>query len=118
MSVNKIRVGVNGYGVIGKRVADAVRLQEDMELVGVADVGFDYRIKVAVERGYPVFASLPDRRPEMEAAGIPVAGLLSDFVGQVDVMVDCTPKGVGAAKRNIKPDNGTAGNRFQLIEVR
>ena len=27
---NKIKVAVNGYGVIGKRVADAVRAQEDM----------------------------------------------------------------------------------------
>ena len=100
MSSDPIRVGVNGFGVIGKRVADAVQLQEDMELIGVADVGFDYRIKVAVERGYPVFASRTDRRPEMEAAGIPVAGTLSDLTGQVDVMVDCTPKGVGAANKD------------------
>ena len=28
----KIRVAVNGYGVIGKRVAAAVVLQEDMSL--------------------------------------------------------------------------------------
>ena len=48
---DRIRVGVNGYGVIGKRVADAVALQDDMELVGVADVGFGYRVKVAAERG-------------------------------------------------------------------
>ena len=27
---DKIKVAVNGYGVIGKRVADAVRAQEDM----------------------------------------------------------------------------------------
>jgi len=32
MSDKKIKVGVNGYGIIGKRVADAVRLQPDMEL--------------------------------------------------------------------------------------
>lgn len=106
MSENQIRVGVNGYGVIGKRVADAVRLQEDMELVGVADVGFDYRIKVAVERGYPVFASLPDRRPEMEAAGVPVAGVVSGLLGKVDVMVDCTPKGVGAANKAVYEQAG------------
>ena len=31
-------VGVNGYGVIGKRVADAVWLQADMQLVGVCDL--------------------------------------------------------------------------------
>jgi len=28
-------VAVNGYGVIGKRVADAVALQDDMELIGI-----------------------------------------------------------------------------------
>ncbi len=31
--MNKIGVTVNGYGVIGKRIADAVALQDDMELV-------------------------------------------------------------------------------------
>jgi glyceraldehyde-3-phosphate dehydrogenase/erythrose-4-phosphate dehydrogenase len=36
--MNKIRVAVNGYGVIGRRVADAVTLQEDMEVAGVADI--------------------------------------------------------------------------------
>lgn len=35
---NKIRVAVNGYGVIGKRVAAAVALQADMTLAGVSDV--------------------------------------------------------------------------------
>lgn len=96
MADKKARVAVNGYGVIGKRVADAVKLQDDMELAGVADVVYDYRIKVAVERGYPVYASVPEKRAEMEAAGIPVQGTLHDLVGQVDVVVDCTPKGIAA----------------------
>lgn len=95
----RARVGINGYGVIGKRVADAVKLQEDMELVGVADVVYDYRVRVAVERGYPVFASDPDRRLEMEAAGIPVAGTVDDLLRQAEVVVDCTPKRVGAQNR-------------------
>jgi glyceraldehyde-3-phosphate dehydrogenase (NAD(P)) len=56
----KVRVIVNGYGVIGKRIADAVAVQDDMELVGVADVVSDWRIKIAVERGYPVYASTPE----------------------------------------------------------
>jgi len=56
MTTRKVRVALNGYGVIGKRIADAVALQEDMELVGVADVVSDWRIKVAQEKGYP---SLP-----------------------------------------------------------
>ena len=39
--MKKVKVAVNGYGVIGKRIADAVGLQEDMELVGVCDVMSD-----------------------------------------------------------------------------
>ena len=94
------RVAVNGYGVIGKRVADAVALQDDMELVGVADVGSDYRVRVAAERGYPIFAAAGDRRDEMEAAGISVVGSLDDLLGASEVVVDCTPKRVAAANRN------------------
>ena len=84
MAGSKARVAINGYGVIGKRVADAVALQDDMELVGVADVVYDYRIRVAVERGYPLFASVPEKQPEMQAAGIPVAEALrssGDIIG-------------------------------------
>lgn len=99
MSIKKVRVAVNGYGVIGKRVADAVYQQEDMELVGVADVTYDYRIRVAVERGYPIYASLAEKRGEMEAAGIPTVGVLDDLLRQVDVVVDCTPKGIGARNK-------------------
>lgn len=95
---SKVRVAVNGYGVIGKRVADAVTLQPDMELVGVADVVSDYRIRVAVERGYPVFASTPEARAEMEA-GTPLAGGLDELVARADVVADCTPKRVAAANR-------------------
>jgi glyceraldehyde-3-phosphate dehydrogenase (NAD(P)) len=101
MSTRKVRVAVNGYGVIGKRVADAVALQDDMELAGVADVVSDYRIRVAVERGYPVYASLREKRAEMEAAGIPVAGSLEDLLPQVEIVVDCTPKGIGAKNKEL-----------------
>jgi glyceraldehyde-3-phosphate dehydrogenase (NAD(P)) len=96
MTDRKVRVAVNGYGVIGKRVADAVRLQPDMELIGVADVATDYRVKAAVVHGLPVYASLADKVDEMKAAGIPIAGTLDDLLAQVDAVVDCTPKGIGA----------------------
>lgn len=95
----KVRVAVNGYGVIGKRVADAVALQDDMTVVGVADVVADYRIRLAVERGYPVFASAPERRGDMESAAIPVAGTLDELIRQADVVVDCAPKKIGAANK-------------------
>jgi glyceraldehyde-3-phosphate dehydrogenase (NAD(P)) len=95
----KARVAVNGYGVIGKRVADAVVLQDDMELVGVVDITHDYRIKIAVEREYPIYAPTTDTLAEIRAAGIPAAGTLDDLLPRVDVVVDCTPKGVAAQNR-------------------
>jgi glyceraldehyde-3-phosphate dehydrogenase (NAD(P)) len=104
MTDKEIRVAVNGYGVIGKRVADAVRAQPDMELVGVGDVVTDYRVKTAVAQGLPVYASIPDKAGEMEAAGVPVAGTLNDLLAQVDVVVDATPKGIGA--RNLERYRG------------
>ena len=97
MSNQKVRVAVNGYGVIGKRIADAVAAQEDMELIGVADVVSDWRIKVALEKGYQVFASAPEAVGSMREAGIPLAGSLTDLLGQIDVIADATPKKVASA---------------------
>ena len=97
MSTRKVRVAVNGYGVIGKRIADAVAAQEDMELVGVADVVSDWRIKVAVEKGYPVYASTPQAAEQMRAAGIPIVGDLDELLGRVDAVADATPKKVASA---------------------
>ena len=75
-----IKVSVNGYGVIGKRVADAVALQPDMELVGVADVATDYRVQLAVQRGYPLFGSTAEAAAAMRAAGLDPVGDLGDVL--------------------------------------
>ena len=93
----KVRVAVNGFGVIGKRIADAVALQDDMELIGVADIVSDWRIRVALERDFPVYASNEQSAEQMRVAGIAIAGTLDDLLTQVDVIVDATPKKVAAA---------------------
>jgi len=96
----KVRVGVNGYGVIGKRVADAVVLQDDMELIGVTYHHLDYRIRVAAEKGYPIFSSSAERPLACET-GINVSGSLDDLIKGVDIMVECSAKGVGAANKRL-----------------
>jgi len=97
--MNSVKVGVNGYGVIGKRVADAVRKQDDMRLIGVADIVTDYRIKTAAKLGMNIFAALPEKTDEMRHAGIPVAGSLDDLLAAVDVVIDCTPKKIAALNK-------------------
>ncbi|MCO5081348.1 MAG: type II glyceraldehyde-3-phosphate dehydrogenase [Rhizobiaceae bacterium] len=97
MTSRKTRVAVNGYGVIGKRVAEAIVLQDDMELAGVADVAADWRMQVASGKGFRIYAARPEASAEMSASGIEVAGNLEEFLADADVVVDCTPKKVAAA---------------------
>lgn len=104
--MGKVRVAINGYGVIGKRVADAVRVQDDMELVGIADVAGDYRLQVAAQRAFAVHAATPEAGEAMRAAGIPVAGSLHDLLRNAQVVVDCTPKKVAAANKRLYDSAG------------
>jgi len=90
--MKKIKVAINGYGVIGKRIADAVNLQDDMEVIGISDVITDWRIKVAINKNLSIFASTPESYSAMQKEGIPVAGTLDDLLKVADIICDATPK--------------------------
>jgi glyceraldehyde-3-phosphate dehydrogenase (NAD(P)) len=94
-----IAVGVVGYGTIGKRVADAVALQPDMRLVGVAKTTPNFEAGTAAARGYDLYVPA-DRVDAFEATGAAVAGDLDALVAACDVVVDATPSGVGAENRD------------------
>jgi glyceraldehyde-3-phosphate dehydrogenase (NAD(P)) len=93
----KIRVALNGYGVIGKRVADAVVSQDDMEFVGVSDITADWRMRVAQKKSYRLFCSTDEAGERMRNSGLKVHGTLDELLQDADVVVDCTPKRIGAA---------------------
>jgi glyceraldehyde-3-phosphate dehydrogenase (NAD(P)) len=97
---NKIRIALNGYGVIGKRVAAAVARQDDMSLVGVSDVVTDWRARMISRNGLRLFGATSDAVSAMRDAGLSVTGTLDDLLGQVEVVVDCTPKRIAA--RNVE----------------
>ena len=92
----KIRVAVNGYGVIGKRVADAVARQDDMELAGVSDINADWRSRMVTQKGYRLFGAAREQADLMREAGLNVSGTLEDLLAAADLVVDCTPKHVAA----------------------
>lgn len=94
-----LRVGVNGYGTIGKRVADALAAQPDMTVSGVAKTTPNFEATAAHRRGYAVHAI--DDAATFAAADVPVAGDLDDLVAASDVVIDCTPAGIGAQNREI-----------------
>lgn len=90
-----VRVAVNGFGTIGKRVADAVHKQPDMELVGVTKTRPSFEAESAVARGYRLFLAGKGERRAFEEAGLPVAGTLADLLKEVDVVIDAAPDKVG-----------------------
>jgi glyceraldehyde-3-phosphate dehydrogenase (NAD(P)) len=94
-----IQVGVNGFGTIGKRVADAVVAQPDMELVGVAKTRPNYEAEAAVRKGYPLYAAIPENTSQFREAGIDLAGEVEDLVMAADIVVDTTPSGIGAQNK-------------------
>ncbi len=92
-------VGINGYGTIGKRVADAVACQDDMKIVGVTKRTPDFEAKMAVEKGYDLYISVPEREGLFKDAGIEVSGTIDDLYDELDIIVDCTPGGIGAKNK-------------------
>lgn len=103
---NPIRVAINGYGVIGKRVASAVLAQRDMSLAGVADIAADWRLRPLEARGIGLFAATPEQVGPMREAGLTIAGTLDDLLGRADLVVDCTPKRIAAQNAEIYRANG------------
>ena len=117
-----IQVGVNGYGTIGKRVADAVTRQPDMELVGVAKTSPNHEADLAVENGYPLYAAVPERIELFEAAGLPLAGEVDELVAAADVVVDACPSGIGADNKPLYDRHDTpalfqGGEDADLVDV-
>jgi glyceraldehyde-3-phosphate dehydrogenase (NAD(P)) len=98
-----VKVGVAGYGVIGQRLADGVNAQQDMELVGVADVAPTLAVRALREKGMPYnfFLASPGKREELEKIGVPISGSLEDLVQKVDIMLDATSAGVGEKNKEL-----------------
>ena len=89
-------IAVIGYGVIGKRVADAINLQDDMNLIGVCDVINDWRIQNAVRKEYNIYAATSEAADKMKSEGILVKGNMQQLLKKADLVVDCTPKKIAA----------------------
>ena len=60
--MNTIKVAINGFGTIGKRVADAIDAQEDMEVIGVTKTGPSFGCGLAKNEAFHCFVHLMTKK--------------------------------------------------------
>ncbi|MBS1263522.1 MAG: Glyceraldehyde-3-phosphate dehydrogenase [Methanonatronarchaeales archaeon] len=99
------RIAVNGFGTIGKRLADAVDAQPDMEVSGVTKTRPNYEADLAVERGYDLYAAT---EAGLEGLGDMAEGSVEELLVESDLVFDCSPTGIGARNRGLYEDAGIA----------
>ena len=94
-----VRVAINGFGTIGKRVARAVQAQPDMVVSGVTKTGPSHGCSLAERLGLPLYCTSDDKSDiaSFEAGGYRVNGGLSDLLSKSDIVVDCAPGKLGAS---------------------
>jgi len=116
-----VRVGVNGYGTIGKRVVDALARTPGFEIVGVVKTRVDYSAIQAVKKGLKVYTPR-DVREVFEKSGVAVEGSVEDLVELSDIIVDATPPGTGAKYADLyrkrgKPAVFQGGEKPEVAEL-
>ena len=94
-----IKVAINGFGTIGKRVADAIDAQEDMEIVGVTKTGPSFGCGLAAKKGFPLYCTFDDAEKisSFDDSDYDCKGGLSDLLSVADVVIDCAPGKMGAS---------------------
>ena len=105
-----IKVGIAGYGTIGKRLADAItKFPDEFELIGIVKPTPDYEAEIAVGKGYKLY-TYPDKVKDFEKLGIPIAGTIDELLDKVDVILDATPGKVGIEMKSkyYQPKNKNA----------
>lgn len=90
--MKKIPVGLMGYGSQGRRIAEAIRHQTDVNLIGVGLNKPDLSAKMAHENEYPLYAIDPEAFQEHD---INIKGSVTELLSKTEVVVDATPAGIG-----------------------
>ena len=122
MYLKMIKVAINGYGTIGKRVADAVDAQDDMEVIGVTKTGPSFGCQLAAKKQYPIYCTSDDEETinSFSEHGYVCHGGISELLGIADIVVDCSPGKMGKANLEQYKKSGIkhifqGGEKHELI---
>lgn len=89
---NMKRVFVNGYGSIGSRIAQFIKDDQDIELVGIGKYSPDEKVIDAISRGFRVYA--PKNKID-DFRNFKISGAIEDVISSCDLIIDASPGGIG-----------------------
>jgi glyceraldehyde-3-phosphate dehydrogenase (NAD(P)) len=117
-----LKVGIAGYGTIGKRVADAVNKSDDMELMGVTKTKPDYGAYIAKRMRIKIYAHSEEDVKNFQDNGFKIEGTLKDLLPKIDIIVDTAPGKKGLLNKTFYEKAGIkmifqGGEKANVAEV-
>lgn len=93
-----VRVFINGYGNIGRRIASAFSHDEEIQLVGIGKYSIDERLDEAFTKKFKVY--VPEQKmADFRHKGYDISGTISDAVKASDIVIDAAKDGFGYANK-------------------
>ncbi len=89
-----LKVFINGYGIIGKRLATALSKDKEIELIGIAKYSSDEKTEEALNKGYNVFVPI-ELTEEFKKKNYNITGTIEEAISQSDLIIDASAEGKG-----------------------
>jgi glyceraldehyde-3-phosphate dehydrogenase (NAD(P)) len=86
------KVFVNGYGSIGSRIAQFIKDDPEITVIGVGKYSPDNKVNDAISRGFDVY--VPAKSID-SFKNYKIKGSIEDALSNCDIVIDASPGGVG-----------------------
>ena len=93
-----VKLFINGYGNIGRRLATAFKSDKEVNLIGIAKYNADDRAKEAVSKGYKVFIPQSIEK-DFNNKKLEFSGYIEEAIEQSDIVIDASKEGLGFANK-------------------
>src|ERR687892_133442 len=89
-----VRVFINGYGNIGRRLASAFSHDKEIQFVGIGKYSIDEKLDEAFAKKFPVY--VPEEKiQEFRQKGYDISGTITDAIKSSDLVIDAAKEGLG-----------------------
>jgi glyceraldehyde-3-phosphate dehydrogenase (NAD(P)) len=88
------KVFINGYGIIGSRLATAVSKDKSIKLIGIAKYSADGKTGEAIKNGFNVYVP-KDSSEEFRKKDFDISGSIEEAILESDLVIDASSEGNG-----------------------